>query len=165
MNARRSHLVRHALALCALLVACDARETVRVEIAGERFELELAIDPEERFVGLGGRHSLPRDGGMLFVFARPRPLAVVMRDCPIPLDVAFLDSEGRVVAVHEMEPEPPRRPDETPFAYESRLPEYGSRLPARFILETAGGRLAELGLLPGQRVAFDAEALLRRARP
>lgn len=150
----------------ALIVwlACDAPETARVELAGEVFDLELALDAPTRFRGLGGRSAVARDGGMLFVYRRAQPLSVVMRDCPIPLDVAFLDARGVVLAVHAMQPEPPRRPDETPLRYEARLPRYESGRPAQFILETVGGRLAELGVRPGDRAQLDAAGLVMRAR-
>jgi uncharacterized membrane protein (UPF0127 family) len=101
---------------------------------------------------------------MLFVNPRPRPLSMVMRDCPVPIDVAFLDAGGRVLSLHAMAVEPPRRPDEMGADYERRLREYPSGAPAQFAVETAGGRLAELGLEVGQRIVFDAGALLWRAR-
>jgi uncharacterized membrane protein (UPF0127 family) len=87
-----------------------------------------------------------------------------MRDCPVPIDVAFLDAAGRVVAVHEMQPEEPRRPGESPLAYEARLRFYGSEAPVQFAIETAGGRLRAVGLAPGDRVPLDFRGLSARAR-
>ena len=116
--------------------------TIEVSIGGERFTLEVARDPATQYRGLGGRTRIDPHGGMLFVFPAPRATAFVMRDCPIPIDIAFLDASGRVIAVHEMTPEPPRGPDESELAYESRLKQYPSGLPAMFAIETAGGRLA-----------------------
>ncbi len=159
--------------LLALALACSepaaeapvsAGETIFLAIGGETFTLELALDPATRQLGLGGRASLPRNGGMLFVFRAPRPLSMVMRDCPIAIDVAFLDADGRVVAVHSMPSQPPRRPAESPMEYESRLPEYPSGAPAQFAIELAGGRLAQLGVTPGSRLVFDGRALAERAR-
>lgn len=139
-------------------------ETVPVRIAGELFQLEPALDPATRRRGLGGRRAIPDDGGMLFALPAPRIQAFVMRDCHVPIDVAFLDAGGRVVAIHAMRVEPPRRPGETASAYEARLRTYPSLRPAQFAVETAGGRLAEVGLVVGQRVFFDREAIARRAR-
>jgi len=139
-------------------------ETAWVEIAGQLFELELALDPATRFRGLSDRPRIPRSGGMLFVQPRPRPLSMVMRRCPVPIDVAFLDAEGRVVAIHAMAPEPPRAPGESAAVYEARLPTYASGAPVQFAVETAGGRLGELGLAVGDRLVFDAEGLARHAR-
>jgi uncharacterized membrane protein (UPF0127 family) len=167
--------VRAALRVLVLLAAaCGApdapagaeggREVVFVALGGETFTLELALDPATRQRGLSGRGEIPRNGGMLFVLPRPGPLAMVMRDCPAPIDVAFLDAQGRVVAVHEMAVEPPRAPGESPYAYEARLPLYPSGSPVHFAIETAGGRLRELGIGVGARVALDAPALIARSR-
>ena len=101
---------------------------------------------------------------MLFAYARPRPLALVMRRCPVPIDAAFVDEAGRVVAIRAMEVEPPRAPGESAAVYEARLPIYESGVPAQFVIETAGGRLTELGLAVGDHLVFDSEALGRRAR-
>jgi uncharacterized membrane protein (UPF0127 family) len=178
-----THLLRarfRLLGACLLvLAACGERvgetvaaaappaapaETIFLPIGGETFALELALDPATRQRGLGGRSQIPPSGGMLFVFRSPRPLSMVMRDCPEPIDVAFLDSERRVVALHTMSPEPPRRPGETPLQYEQRLPEYPSRALAQFAVEVAGGRLAKLGVGVGSRLVFDSAGLAARAR-
>jgi uncharacterized membrane protein (UPF0127 family) len=176
MPRRPSHGRIWVLLASALGLACWAPDepppavppltsaTARVMVAGETFEVEVAADPVTRSRGLGGRASIPRNGGMLFVLPRPRPFAMVMRDCPVPIDVAFVDAMGRVVAIHEMVPEPPRLADETAARYESRLPEYPSGQPVQFALETAGGRLADLGLEIGDRLHFSAQALVERAR-
>ena len=159
-----------------LLAACSAAEepaapavqaapaSVTVLLAGEAFEVEVAADGPSRARGLSGRESIPRNGGMLFVMPRPGPFTMVMRDCPNPIDVAFIDSMGRVVTIHAMVPEPPRKSGETPSRYERRLPGYHSDGPVQFALETAGGRLAEVGLAVGDRVHFEAQPLLERAR-
>ena len=128
--------------------------TREVTIGGERFLLEVAADPAAMYRGLGGRTVIPRNGGMLFVHAGERPLAFVMRDCPIPIDVAYLDAEGRILNVHTMQPEPPRRPGESVAAYEARLPSYASAGPAQYAIELAGGRFAELGVGKGARIAL-----------
>jgi hypothetical protein len=141
-----------------------AGHVVPVVVAGETFEVEVAADPQSRTRGLSGRSTIPPNGGMLFVLPRPGLLSMVMRDCPNPIDVAFVDAMGRVVAIHAMPPEPPRRPDESPFRYEQRLPAYASGVPVQFALETAGGRLAQLNLQVGDRLHFAARELIERAQ-
>ena len=139
-------------------------ETLWVEIAGEPFELELALDAATRYQGLSGRRAIEPNGGMLFANTTEGPQAMVMRDCAIPIDVAFLDFSGEVVAIHEMRPELPHRPGESQREYESRLRVYGSGAPAGFAIETAGGRLGEVGLQVGDRVVFDIASTLDLAR-
>lgn len=144
--------------------AAEGREVVRVELGGKTFKLELALDDPTRVRGLSHREHIPEDGGMLFVFPDPMPLSFVMRHCVVPIDIAFLDPAGRVLAVHSMKVEEPKREGETDWEYEARLTRYESRFPAQFALETAGGRLSAVGLKPGDLVRIDAAGLKRRAR-
>jgi uncharacterized membrane protein (UPF0127 family) len=181
-HARRCRRLALAAGLIAAAVACSevastgadsadaapegvgSATTTRVVVAGEAFEVEVAADPLSRYRGLSGRGEIPHNGGMLFVLTRPQPMSMVMRDCSNAIDVAFIDAMGRVVAIHEMPPELPRRSGESSFQYEQRLPEYPSGAPVSFALETAGGRLAELGLRVGDRLHFPAQALISRAQ-
>ena len=141
-----------------------ASDRVWLQLGGEPFELELALDPESRHRGLSGRAEIDPDGGMLFVFPEPRELSFVMRDCFVPIDIAFLDGNRRIVAIHEMRLELPRRQGESHQAYQARLPGYPSGAPAQFAVETAGGRLAELGVRVGQHLQLDGPGLIQRAR-
>ena len=151
-------------------VSFEAREAhppldeIWLALGGETFILEVADDPASRFRGLSQRRELPPNSGMLFVLPRSQPFSMVMRDCPGPIDVAFLDDEARVVVVHEMSPEPPRGEHEALQAYERRLPRYPSRVPVRFAIETAGGRLKQVGLAAGDRLALDVQSLTAAAR-
>ncbi len=139
-------------------------DEIWLSLGGETFILEVADDPVSRFRGLSRRRELPANSGMLFVLPRSQPFSMVMRDCPVPLDVAFLDDEARVVVVHEMSPEPPRGEAEASQAYERRLRQYPSRAPVRFAIETAGGRLKRVGLAAGDWLPLDVEALTAAAR-
>jgi uncharacterized membrane protein (UPF0127 family) len=139
-------------------------DRVPVVIAGQKFELEPALEDSVRILGLGKREVIEPRGGMIFVFPYSDVLGFVMRDCPIAIDIAFLDDAGRVLAMHEMTPEAPQRADEDGMAYENRLKRYSSRYPSRFVVEVAGGTLRKLGLKEGDRVEFDAEGLKRRVK-
>ncbi|TVQ32639.1 MAG: DUF192 domain-containing protein [Phycisphaeraceae bacterium] len=149
------------------IAGCDEKESdelARVRINGVTFMMEIAADDPSRMLGLGGREEIDERGGMIFVFPSAAVIQFVMRDCLVPIDVAFLDASGRVVAMHEMTPEEPRREGESAMAYERRLKNYPSRFPAQFAVETAGGRLREVGLEVGQRVEFDLERLKNMVR-
>jgi uncharacterized membrane protein (UPF0127 family) len=69
-----------------------------------------------------------------------------------------------VTAIHTMRMEPPKRPDESDFAYEERLPRYSSVLPSQFVIELRSGRAAELGLKTQQKIELDRDALVAAAR-
>ncbi|MCL4686057.1 DUF192 domain-containing protein [Myxococcota bacterium] len=144
-----------ALPLASAAVAQSGLSTIPVQIAGESFRLELAADTETMFRGLGGRTQIPVRGGMLFAYPAPRSLAFVMRDCLVPIDIAFLAADGRVLNLHTMRVEPPRGDDESVAAYEARLPSYRSSGPAQYGVEVAGGLLDELGVRPGDRIEFE----------
>jgi uncharacterized membrane protein (UPF0127 family) len=129
--------------------------TLTVELGSESFALEVARHPLVQYRGLGGRREIAPNGGMIFAYQAPRPMSFVMRDCLVPIDVAFLDAQGRVISTHSMTVEPARRPDEAPSDYEARLPRYNSGLPAQYAIEVAGGRLRELGVRSGQTISLD----------
>ena len=135
-----------------------------VKIKGKTFTLDLAADNPTRMLGLGGREVIPEDGGMLFVFPESRGLRFVMRDCPVAIDVAFLDPEGVVTAVHHMPPEEPQGPEETDMLYENRLAKYSSRFAAQFAIELKGGKMEELGIKAGDKIDLDLARLKRLAR-
>ncbi len=165
-------LCRTLVVMLALLGACAATActdpgppgTEMVTVKGKTFHVDPALDAASREKGLGGVTDIPADGGMLFVFTSTRPLYFVMRDCTIPIDVAFLSEAGTVLSWHAMVPEEPQRDGEDAMAYELRLKRYGSGFPARYALEVAGGTFRELGLQVGDQVDFDIKALKARAR-
>ncbi|MEM6553059.1 MAG: DUF192 domain-containing protein [Planctomycetota bacterium] len=128
-----------------------------IEIAGQRFDLELAVNPGQRYLGLSGRQSIADDGGMLFVFPRVSVREFVMRDCVIPIDIIFVDDAGKVVAIHAMQVEP----------LETRsnpTRRYSSVEPVRFAIELRGGRIAELGVSIGDQIELPTASLKARAR-
>lgn len=149
------------LLVLAMLAACGASasetDTQRIELAGERFELELALTPEARHQGLSDRASIDERGGMLFVFPEPRRLTFVMRRCLVPIDLIYLDASGRVVNTHAMTVEPYDTPD-------AELKPYASRYPAQFAIELRGGWLEELDLEAGDKVELPRDRLKAAAR-
>lgn len=162
-----------ACALAASFAVSACKEPVpegrvRVVIQGENFNLEPAVTIPQQAKGLGGRESLDPDGGMIFFFPVPRKREFVMRDCIIPIDLAFTDDTGKVLALHSMPPEPPRAENESDRDYELRLKRYPSKVPVRVAIEVAGGTWARLGLEEGDRITFDIEELkqlMRNADP
>ncbi len=138
-------------------------ERIPVTIAGRVFKLEPALDDKTRTKGLGDRTEIAEDGGMLFVFPDIARRDFVMRDCPIPIDIIYLDGAGRVLTTHAMVPEEPRKPGESDYAYEMRLKRYPSRFPTGLVVELRGGMIKELGVKPGDKLEFDIEPLKKRA--
>lgn len=81
---------------------------VRIETAEDTILLnvEIAETPEQRSTGLMERRVLPDDEGMLFVYEEEQAQSdpFYMFRTRIPLDIAFMDSTGQVVAIRQMEP-------------------------------------------------------------
>jgi len=125
---------------------------IALDLAGHRYELELAATNSARMRGLGGRRTLPPGTGMLFVHPDDLRRNYWMKDCLIAMDLAFLDRQGRIVAMHRLEPEDPRRARESAADYHARLRRYPSRRPARYAIELPPGDLDALGLAVGDTV-------------
>ena len=104
-----------------------------------KFTVELAVTPAEQERGLMFRKSLAPDRGMLFPYQPPRRAAFWMKNTLIPLDIIYIAPNGRVLSIaRNAVPH-----DETP------LPSGGV---VGGVLEIPGGRAAQLGILPGDRV-------------
>ena len=115
-------------------------------INGHAFTLEIAATPEEQALGLMHRASLPRDTAMLFVSDREVALAFWMKTTLIPLDILFLDSEGVIVDIQAMQPQP--------GVQDSQLKRYISAVPARYAIEMNAELAKEYRLETGMRVEF-----------
>lgn len=149
--------------------AADKPEYIEIKLGpkGKKktFKLELALTPEKRFKGLSGRESIPENEGLLFVFPDDQ-VAVqnfVMRDCPVAIDIIFLDKTGSITAFYTMSPEDARKPGETEQAYESRLKRYSSRYSAQYVIELKGSQIREWDLKNGQKIEFDTAAVKKKA--
>ena len=123
---------------------------IAIEVVGERYEVELAATHASRMRGMGGRKRFPKGTGMLFVHPDDGYRNYWMKDCFVPMDGAFLDREGRILAMHRMPIEAPRAARESASAYSTRLKRYPSRRQARYALEVPFGDLKRLKLLVGQ---------------
>jgi uncharacterized membrane protein (UPF0127 family) len=155
-----------------LLRGCDEKtsaDVAAVKIAGKPFHLEIAATDAVRFLGLGKRTHIEDDGGMIFVFTNAEKRDFVMRDCPIPIDILYLDGSGRVLTTYTMTPEAPRGADEaegTPGgdAYNAKLKRYPSRFATQLVVELQGGMIPKLGVKEGDLVQLKAEELKKLAK-
>lgn len=110
----------------------------KLTIGGHGLTAELAITPEHVQTGLMHRFSLPPDHGMLFVFPFPRPLSFWMRNTYVPLSIAFIDAQGRIVNIEDMTPR------------DERLT--WSAGPALYALEMRRGWFSQKGIVAGAEV-------------
>jgi len=117
------------------------RSSLTIETAGgpRKFDIELAVTPEQMSFGLMFRRQMPADAGMLFVYESPRPAYMWMKNTYIPLDMLFIGVDGRIVNIAER----------TVPHSEATVASTG---PVRATLELNGGTAQRLGIKPGDRV-------------
>jgi uncharacterized membrane protein (UPF0127 family) len=112
--------------------------TVTIDASGGekvKVKVEIADTLTEQQRGLMERTKLAEDAGMLFVFGREQQLSFFMKDTLIPLSVAYINENGRIVDIQDMEPL-----DETP---------HPSAEPARYALEVNQGFFRDHGVKVG----------------
>ena len=70
-----------------------------------RIQAEVASTPQARQVGLMNRTFMPTDSGMLFIFDQKATHCFWMSNTKIPLAIAFLADDGKIVNIEEMQAE------------------------------------------------------------
>ncbi|MDR3160907.1 MAG: DUF192 domain-containing protein [Spirochaetaceae bacterium] len=104
---------------------------------------EIARTDEDRARGLMYRKQLPDGEGMLFVFDRDRILSFWMKDTVIPLSIAFIGYNGRILEIRDMQPRD--------------LSSIRSGRAARYALEVPQGWFDRVGITAGDRLILDFE--------
>jgi uncharacterized membrane protein (UPF0127 family) len=103
--------------------------------------LEVAADPATRARGLMGRERVPPGSGMVFLYPGDVREAFWMKDTLVPLSIAFVAADGRVVSVAEMAP-----------CRADPCPTYEPAGPYRYAVELAAGAFPAAGVGAGDRV-------------
>jgi len=133
------------VACCLVVVAGDARAASlqQLEIAtksGPRtFLVEMATTEDEKDVGLMNRSELPDGQGMLFDFSPPQLVSMWMKNTLIPLDMIFIQADGRILRVAQ---------NTEPLSIIA-IPSGGI---VKAVLEVIGGTAKRYGIGPGDRV-------------
>jgi uncharacterized protein len=116
----------------------------RLEPAGgpaATVRLEVAADPSARARGLMGRTEVAKGTGMVFLYPADVTEAFWMKNTLVPLSIAFVAADGRVVSVAEMTP-----------CKADPCPSYAPAGPYRYAVELAAGSFGAAGVGPGARV-------------
>ncbi|MHB8573859.1 MAG: DUF192 domain-containing protein [Dehalococcoidia bacterium] len=69
----------------------------------QKMAVEIADTPASQEIGLMSRPSLPDDQGMIFIFSRENLTPFWMKDTEIDLSIAFIDANGVIVDIQEMQ--------------------------------------------------------------
>ena len=133
--------MRRFAGVASLLLAAAAHaELPVVELtAGMHIiRAEVAADFGTRAQGLMFRKSLERNAGMLFIFDESAVHCMWMKNTYIPLSVAFIDADGAILNIADMQPQSERS--------------HCAAKPARYALEMTRGWFAERGIKPGTKL-------------
>lgn len=124
--------------------------TVLLKTDSDTLELsvEIARTNQQRSYGLMEREHLDEDAGMLFVYPNQQDgdVGFWMFRTLIPLDIAFIDREGKIVAIRQMEPCPSPNPQVCPI--------YSPGKPYLTALEVNRGYFADRNIDVGDRVVL-----------
>jgi len=103
-----------------------------------RIQAEVANTPQARQVGLMNRASMPTDSGMLFIFDQKATHCFWMSNTKIPLAIAFLADDGKIVNIEEMQAE--------------TLNNHCPKAPVRYALEMNRQWFSQRAISPGSAI-------------
>lgn len=92
------------LAVWSRAFAAEPNPIVTLKVGEHEILSEVAATPKAARVGLAFRAGLPDDGAMLFRYSGKTPRCLWMKDTLIPLTVAFLEADGRIINLIDMKP-------------------------------------------------------------
>ncbi|MGF1593022.1 MAG: DUF192 domain-containing protein [Kiloniellaceae bacterium] len=107
------------------------------------FTVEIAATADQRAQGLMFRDRMAADAGMLFLFEGAQVRAMWMKNTLIPLDMLFIDGEGKIVRI-----------EERTVPHSERAISSGG--PVTAVLELNAGTASRLVIKPGDRVRHPA---------
>jgi uncharacterized membrane protein (UPF0127 family) len=117
----------------------DTLPTIELRVGGKKISAEVADEDRERATGLMFRESLGENSGMLFVMPQPGPAGFWMKNTKVPLTIAYLDTRGVIMELHDLEPH-----NESPVPSRFRTIAYA--------LEMSRGWFTKNNIWPGERI-------------
>lgn len=143
MNFRfSSHTYRIAGATLSAALSCAAAaqqapkfDVVSLTAGINLVRAEVAAAPAQREQGLMFREKMAANDGMVFVFDRPADVCMWMKNTLLPLSVAFIDGDGKIVNIEDMQPQ--------------TLDSHCSRKLVRYALEMNLGWFKQKNIKPG----------------
>lgn len=127
------------MAVIALMLpfALARPATVTLRVGQQTYALNIAATAAAQKKGLGGRETLARDRGMLFVFDTPGTQCFWMKDMQFPIDIIWLDSTKKVTSTV---------PNITPDSYPQQ---YCGDVTTKYVIELNTGEAKRAGIKIG----------------
>lgn len=143
----RQQTLHGALLTCALLASgsVQAQEAPQMNLqhvvlsAGmHQIDAQVALNAEQREIGLMFRKDMPQHEGMVFVFEQATKQCFWMKNTLLPLTAAFVADDGTIVNLADMKPQ--------------TLDAHCSDKPVRYVLEMNKGWFAKKGIRAGSKL-------------
>ncbi len=112
--------------------------TARLTAGMHIITAELARTPQSRTVGMMFREKTPPNHGMLFLFESKAQQCFWMRNTPLPLSIAFIDDDGKILQITDMAPKSEAL--------------HCSERPVRYALEMEQGWFSRKGAAVGSKI-------------
>ncbi|WP_240001820.1 DUF192 domain-containing protein [Parvibium lacunae] len=111
---------------------------VTLTVGGRQIQAEMATENLQRQIGLMQRQHLGTHEGMIFIFPEKGQQCFWMRNTLLPLTAAFIDDDGTIVNLADMQP--------------LKDDSHCSKKPVRYVLEMNQGWFRQQGVKAGQKV-------------
>jgi uncharacterized membrane protein (UPF0127 family) len=111
-------------------------QTMKLYLGAKELKTELAMKPIEIYTGMMWRTNMPEGEAMLFVFPGPDERAFYMRNTYVPLSVAYIDPEGAILEIYDLQPR-----------NETSVPSKSDNI--QFVLEVPQGWFKRNNIAPG----------------
>ena len=111
---------------------------VKLSAGMHQIDAQVAMQPEQRQIGLMYRQEMPASEGMLFVFEQAGKQCFWMKNTLIPLTAAFVADDGTIVNLADMKPQV--------------TDSHCSEKPVRYVLEMNAGWFAKKGIKAGTKL-------------
>ena len=113
-------------------------QRVALSAGMHRIDAQVALNPEQRQIGLMFRRDMPQHEGMIFVFEQPTQQCFWMKNTLLPLTAAFVADDGTIVNLVDMKPQ--------------TLDAHCSDKPVRYVLEMNKGWFVKKGIKAGSKL-------------
>lgn len=123
-------------------------QTMKVYVGREEMIAELALTPDQLQTGMMFRTNMAENEGMLFPLPYTQRASFWMKNCPLPLSAAYIDPDGVIQEIHDLEP----------FNTNSVVAATDN---IRFVLETPQGWFKRHHIAPGVAIATERGPLLQ----
>lgn len=78
--------------------------TIKVWVGAEELVTEMALTGAQQTTGMMWRTNMPENTAMFFVHPTPRQVGYWMKNCYVPLSIAYIATDGVILEIRDMKP-------------------------------------------------------------